>query len=218
VQPPAPQQPAAKIQRCCARPGSWILDAILLLLLLLRCCCCCWLAAAAGLLLLLLVSSRSWLAGGWLLAGCCCWPFAAVGVESLLAGWRLAAGWLAQNRVRIQCVYVLQLWIWEPSIISLADSTADRGRCMLLSIWPERLWNKTESTICCGKNFSWAGPNLQNINQLSWFPRSILKVFLLNSPMTRNPGKSSAQDFGLVGEGFFLIRTRFGKEFPILLR
>jgi hypothetical protein len=69
VQPPAPQQPAAKIQRCCARPGSWILDAILLLLLLLRCCCCCWLAAAAGLLLLLLVSSRSWLAGGWLLAG-----------------------------------------------------------------------------------------------------------------------------------------------------
>jgi hypothetical protein len=27
----------------------------------------------------------------------------------ILAGWRLAAGWLAQNRVRIQCVYVLQL-------------------------------------------------------------------------------------------------------------
>jgi hypothetical protein len=66
--------PTASSQDPALLRSSWILDpgchpaAAAAAALLLRCCCCCWLAAAAG-LLLLLVSSRSWLAGGWLLAG-----------------------------------------------------------------------------------------------------------------------------------------------------
>jgi hypothetical protein len=42
--------------------------------------------------------------------------------------------------------------------------------------------------------------------------RSILKVFLLNSQMAPNRGKSSAQDFGLVGEAPLAqsINRRYG--------
>jgi hypothetical protein len=61
--------PTASSQDPALLRSSWILDPG------------CHPAAAAAAALLLL-----------LLAGCCCWPFAAVGVESLLAGWRLAAG------------------------------------------------------------------------------------------------------------------------------